>query len=240
MDTDLYPEDERPTKILLDSLLDEWEKHPLNDDFTYDGFYPFYFHQPIRILFIGRAAYDMAGCDYIQTHYAIYRGEKSFGNRAFHRRIFYMLHAVLEGFDNWGDVPTAHSYAREFASAGHVSFAFMNLSKISNETGKRKTQWKVLHAFVERSVAEIRKEIEILDPDLIITANITLHNVLDKLQIIHREEDDVLDVYRAQLNGRNIHVFNTYHWSDLKHEEYRAFYECIRDACRLYGIKARR
>lgn len=234
MDESYYPQDEREARRQIEKLQQGWELDERNDDFVWDGFYPYYFHQPVRVLFIGRESYDMAGCDYLQAHYDMYRSAASFNRKAFHRRIFYMLHAVLEGYENWNDVPTAHDYARDFASEGHVSFAFMNMSKISNETGRTATQWKVLHAFVDRSTREIRREIELLDPELIITANLTLHNILDDVKLVRSEEDNVLDVYTAKLNDRTIPIFNTYHWSSPR-EDRRSFYECIRDAWRRYG-----
>ena len=240
MDESFYPKDELEKRRQIEELQQRWELDKRNENFVRDGFYPYYFHQPVRVLFIGRESYGMGGCDYLLTHYEVYRGDLSFNRRAFHRRIFYMLHAVLEGYEKWDEVPTAHDYARDFASDRHVSFAFMNISKISNETNKTATQWGVLRSFVERSSREIRQEIELLDPELIITANLTLCDILDEIKVVHCAEDNVLDVHTAKLNGRIIPIFNTYHWSYPGVKDRRAFYECIRDAWRKFGKESQK
>lgn len=83
-----------------------------------------------------------------------------------------MMHAITHGFKEWKQVPNAIELAKDFASEGHTSFAFMNLNKESNETGRTGTRWENLYAFVDKSRDYIRREIEILDPDIIVTANL--------------------------------------------------------------------
>ena len=59
-----YPDNEKPNLALLENLFREWHQHFANnssalekhvaDDMVFDGFYPHYFSQKKRVLFIGR------------------------------------------------------------------------------------------------------------------------------------------------------------------------------------------
>ncbi len=69
-----YPESERPKLELLAELFRDWHDHfakagsalsKLADKMVFDGFYPFYFSQPKRVLFIGWEAREIAGYNYI-------------------------------------------------------------------------------------------------------------------------------------------------------------------------------
>lgn len=238
-----YPETEREKLTEIQALLYEWSREKFTSNFVVDGFYPYYYDQHPRVLFIGREAYGLAGCSYLEIFFRHYRDGKYGSSRltasAFHRRIFYMMHAIAYGSREWNQVPNAVELAKDFASEGHTSFAFMNLNKESNETGRTKTRWNNLYAFVDKSRDYIRREIEILDPDIIITANL-----FDKLptaiadvfpghkyvQHFGRTHKD-LAAYEWKINGHRVYIFDTFHWSAIK-KEYQCYYACVREAYR--------
>ena len=71
-----YPDDEKPKLVLLENLFREWHQHFANPDsglerevadgMVFDRFYPHYFRQNKRILFIGREALEIADLIYLR------------------------------------------------------------------------------------------------------------------------------------------------------------------------------
>lgn len=87
-----YPENEKPTLVLLENLFRQWHQHfasnsttleeYVSDDMVFDGFYPHYFNQEKRFLFIGWEPVDIAGFHYVDVFYGCYRSKsKRIGDR---------------------------------------------------------------------------------------------------------------------------------------------------------------
>jgi hypothetical protein len=183
-----FPDSEVEKRKRLLALFSDWqaamretlspENLGLADGFVWDGFYPYYFQQPLKILYVGRECLGLAGYDYLDEILPAYRGGGAIGSKPvnssfYHARMLRMTHGILHGFKNWDDIPTAATIGDTFACAESISFAMMNLSKFSNEsTDSYSADWNLIRLSVENSRDFIQREVELLEPDVVITMNI--------------------------------------------------------------------
>lgn len=222
--------------------------------FNMDGFYPYYTQQPLRILFVGRESCWMGGRNYIQTLLGDLKngkvGEWSIDQYPFHKRQFYMAYGILAAaqangsFPDWEEVPWASDlgrilFAREKRDAESyckavikpvndltMSWAFMNLSKLSNDTGDWRTDDRRYRPFVEKYGECITREIQLLKPDLIIGAN-----VYDLVGILGYDESicDKTNSSCYYYEKEGLPPFlNCYHFSAIKNDR-TCFYEAVRE-----------
>ena len=184
-----YPDAETPKLEALRQLFEHWIAAALAtapelkaeiEGMGFDGFYPHYFSQKPRILFVGREAREIAGFNYLDLLHNAYRKTKRIGVQhlncsLFHRRMLYTAYGLLNGFSEWKDIPDAAEIGDSFATPEGVSFAFMNLSKFSNESEFWPSNWKMIDDAVRlatRTRNFIAEEIALLEPDLVITMNL--------------------------------------------------------------------
>lgn len=176
-----YPNQELVLKKQIDNLNRKWneiinqEDTELGDLFVSDGFYPFYTKQSIKILFIGKESLDLAGDDYIETMYNAYK-EGIIGCYAlndnrnfFHSFMLYVAWGILHDCPNFNDIPEDIEIVKDFAAEMGISFAFMNISKLSNNKrweADKPLMTKFLN--ISKKVDLIAKEISKLKPHLII------------------------------------------------------------------------
>ena len=191
--------------------------------FVTDGFYPRYTEQKKKILFIGREAYGIAGGSYIDELHACYKnnsiGNTSIGQYPFHRRLFYVAWGLTNGCQPWPEIPAVTALTPGLAEPGGLSFAFMNFSKLSNETDTpTKLNYPVVEAFLECTQASggdfFNREIGILEPDLIITMKFWdewLYS-LGELKTLP-SGNDKLGRYFLKVNGRETLLLNGFHFS---------------------------
>lgn len=150
---------------------------------VFDGFYPHYFSKKPRILFIGREAREIAGENYLDKLYPAYRTTKQIGDvdgqhlnaSKFHSRMLYMAYGLMNRLPEWKNIPDADKIGDSFATAEGVSFAFMNLSKFSNESEFWPSNWKMIQDSVRLATHGrnfIAEEIALLEPDIVITMNL--------------------------------------------------------------------
>lgn len=162
-----------------------WKK---NGWFIKDGFYPGYLKMNKKILFLGRdcyAVYDpdnpdnACGC-YMSTFIPQYLegtlGGKSINTARFHKLLIQIAYGLLNHNAPvpWSDVLDAAYICTSGRIFRDVSFAFMNLGKLSHESGVN-ADWERIEEAVEFSVKGdnlIMKEIDLLSPDLIIAMNL--------------------------------------------------------------------
>jgi len=182
-----YPDNEKPKLALLENLFREWyqhfasngsalEKH-VADDMVFDGFYPHYFSQKKRILFIGRETRWMSGDNYIDDLYPYYRETKHIGSRhlnrdKFHSRMLYIAYGILNGMPTWQEIPYASEIGDTFGAENGLSFAFMNISKLSNDSESWAANWGVIDASLRLSTVDrnfIQEEVAVLEPHIVIT-----------------------------------------------------------------------
>lgn len=189
----------------LKLLEDKWCEYIANsislrdnlEFFNMDGFYPFYTQQKVRILFVGREACGMRGQNYITTVCPCIKNDNFNGRTVnqypFHRRQFYIAYGILcffgsnqgeRHFPKWKDVPWASEMARKIFARSRgeaingldsISWAFINLSKFSNETDNWQTDYSSRYLpFVtdDHNRRCLKEQISILQPHLIIGANV--------------------------------------------------------------------
>ncbi|PJG83435.1 hypothetical protein [Caviibacterium pharyngocola] len=241
----------------LQNLFREWKdtlKESSEKEFVEDGFYSFYTVQKKKILFIGREALDMEG-SYTEEMLKRYRegayspknqDKKSVSSSAFHRRIIKLAKAfqIAEGtkeFPEW-DSLDSNKLAQEIGTeADKLSFAFMNLSKYSNDSGHYSADWALINSFIEGSNTKdknfFEEQIKLLDPDIIVIANFA-PETLGKAEIIAKVPNDSVHLYKIEINGKEIPLFNTYHFSAVISEEDK-FYNAIKELYLAYLEKNR-
>lgn len=229
----------------IDSLMLEWRNSlPENSRklFVSDGFYPYYFAKTPKILFIGKETLEMSGCDYICELLECYVKSKKIGDipinsHAFHRRLLYLAYGILNGkstLEDFNAMPCASEIGDCFATENDISFAFMNLSKISNETTIY-ADMEVIKNRAENDKKFIRREIDILEPDIIISGNIghILTQMVDNFDVVEHLGEDVC-VHKVKLNGREILYLDCWHFSNFTKADFANFFLPVCSAVKKY------
>lgn len=238
-----YPEFEQEKKTQIDSLMFEW-KESLPDKekqiFVEDGFYPYYFSKKPKILFIAKEALEMSKENYINTLFDCYVNEKTVGNKtlnqySFHKRLLYLAYGILNkksSLEDFNAMPNASEIGDSFGSESGVSFAFMNISKSSNDKSVQ-ADLDLIDESVAHGTSFIKKEIEILEPDVIITGNIggLLFKILDKINVIEKlggtpNECDVC-VHEAIIGNKSVPLLDCWHFSNFTKSDFENFYSPI-------------
>jgi hypothetical protein len=196
-----YPQDELELKHKIDEFNERWRKclvkqipeldEPQNDLFVPDGFFPYYTHQKIKILFLARESRNIGGINYIDILYDAYKENRISGksinvmSNKFHSLQMYLTYAALHNdIMQYSDpkLPYASEIAKSFATNDGPSFAFMDLSKLSSESDVYSANWAQIDKFVEYSSNETSKkyspnffaeELSLLKPDIIIGMNLS-------------------------------------------------------------------
>lgn len=187
----VYDNSELILKDKIEELHKQWIANIINKDnsdiadelrdlYVPDGFYPYYTKQKKKILFIGKEGLELSGNDYISCLYDAYKnkivGNKPLNQYRFHTTMLYISYAIEREVYNWSQLPFAEEFIDEFGEPDGFSFAFMNLSKFSNESGRWQADEELIDSFIRLSQNDeinfIQKEIELLNPDLIIGMNL--------------------------------------------------------------------
>lgn len=225
-----YPKTEARKLAEMNQLLSEWsgaisesDSAPLAAkaaEMVTDGFYPFYFSQPVRVLFIGRESVDIAGCNYLEILCGSYRSTKHVGGVAlnrhhFHRRMLKTAHGLLTGRPHWQEIPDAREIGENFATASGISFAFINLCKISNESGSWQADQPTIRAFVEASTTGrnfYEEQIALLEPEFVVAMN--LGDNLFKLGRLHQlGANPGVDLFQLTSKSHPSLLLHTFHFS---------------------------
>ena len=198
----LYSPTEKQLLRQLDDLFKRWEstvgdKPDSGYWFIPDGFYPKYFSQKPRILYMARDAYDLYGADdergertYTEKFLRQYvdgrmdDGKRKDGiciNRVkFHKMLIQVAYGIVHNC-HWSKVPYASEICAGGAVFDRVSFAFMNLCKWSHESDDKSkpgtgADWTAINEFMEKSLTTetnfFLQEIQLLQPDIIISMNL--------------------------------------------------------------------
>lgn len=248
-----YPENEKPALEKLGELFRDWhqhfadnesalEKHKAND-MVFDGFYPHYFSQRMKVLMIGRESRQISGCNNMDVIYNAYRTGKYIGDQHlnanwFHKRLIYIAYGLNHGMPKWQDIPYADKIGDTFGDADGLSFAFMNISKLSNESDDPQSDWPVIraaHTLSTQGRNFIQEEVGILEPDIIITMipedSLDMLGSLGDLTLIY--ESGMANGYWLQCGGRRMLLVNTAHFSYGSRDDIDGFYEPICNVIRL-------
>jgi hypothetical protein len=245
-----YPKEELVNLDKNNKLMDEWNSHIANknmikgytsDDFVRDGFYPFYYSQKIKLLFIGRESRGISGCNYIDILYNAYKDNRigkrhinKMSNRI-HNLMFYITYGIENNITETNKIPKASNMTKDFATENGISFAFMNLSKFSNENKHFPTDYNLVNNFIEISNCENRNfwndQISILNPNYIITMG--LSNYLNYFGEIKTSNDKKYPrEYEIKINDKYIKLIDTYHFSAWTKNKNKYFYLPILEVIR--------
>lgn len=250
-----YPEHENAKLASLENLFHEWHQHVAEnstapgeneaDEMVSDGFYPHYFSQKKRILFIGREARGLAGHSYIDKLYQSYHDDKHVGNQhinrsKFHSRMIRITHGIMNDLPEWEGIPHASTIGDTFGAVNGLSFAFMNISKFSNEGESWNSDWAAINTFHGVSTHKRnfnREQVAILEPHIIITMNLGEKiNVLGELTPLHASEH--AKSFLLDINGQRSLLIDTWHFSAPRKSADAHYYIPICDAIRRSDLSA--
>lgn len=246
-----YPDYEQEKLGQIKSLMSEWKSSLSAEEqrlFVPDGFYPHYFSKNPRILFVAKESTGMLGLAYIDTLFECYRNEKRIGEKninqyRFHARMMYMAYGILNKestFEEFQATPPASKIGDTFGTEDGVSFAFMNISKSSNENGTYANE-KLIAASYAHGKEFIKREIELFEPDVIISANVTkyitnLFGEPNKLEEIGGN-GEVCDVcaQTIRVNGNDTLLLDCWHFSSIKDKkDFEHFYHPVCEFTKKY------
>lgn len=246
-----YPESERPTLLSLKQLFLDWQdainQHSqsfedyTSSDFVFDGFYPYYFAQPVRVLFVGRESRGLSGHNYIEVLHQCYTqslpiGSQSLNQAKFHRLLFYVTYALNNPSCDWSDIPYPSEMSRTFAKPKGLSFAFMNISKFSNE----RVAWQAIPELMDCSISTsraernfIRDQVRILRPNVIVTMNLgqSLELLGDGLQLLERSKE--INAYQLDI-GKPCLLLDSFHFSAVSKPDRECYVDPIRAFAERY------
>lgn len=220
--------DEIKLNAELHRLFADWKKHleglKLYKDYTAqnfinDGFYPFYTRQKKKILFIGREALGIDGKEsYIDVLIKAYKnnkvGKKHINRHQFHNLMFKITYSLCNSCFDWKKITAPNKLTKQFGTPDGISFAFMNISKFSNE-GKWQKNTALMNSFTKNAEDFIEREIKILNPDLVITMNLGDDNLklCGKLKKIQENSSRNIGLFELDLGDRVIKLADTWHFS---------------------------
>lgn len=227
-------DDDNDMQRQLTDLFKEWWNALSDTDkdlFNRDGFYPGYNSQKFKILFVGREACYMAKKNYIETMYANFQNNDIAGwtinQYPFQRRQAYIAYGILNKWKSWEEVPPASDICSMVGEDNGISWAFINMSKLSNETGDWRTDGNRYWPFVNDNNNQrmLKRQIEILNPDIIIGANVPeLTNILDY------EAPDKTEsaCYYYKAKGKFPPFLNCFHFAAIKKDK-ECFYNAVKN-----------
>jgi hypothetical protein len=244
-----YPNAEKPKLKQLEDLFRDWHQHfaknsslfpnHLMDEMVFDGFYPYYFSQKIKILFIGWESVDIHGCNYLDVLFECYRGkEKRIGDRhlnqsQFHYLMIYVTYGILNHMPAWQAIPFASKIGDTFGDSNGLSFAYMNISKLSNNV------WQANHGIIntayELSIQPrnfIQEEIAILESHVVITMSRTKKDKIASFgKLTPIDNSTHIDSYWLDSGANRSLLINTWHFSAHK-PNIESFYNPICEVVR--------
>jgi hypothetical protein len=247
-----YPDFELAKLKELDELFQQWYMEAKNnvlpdgysaEDLVFDGFYPYYTRQNQKILFIGRETRGMPGCHYIDVLLKAYKenkiGNQHINTNLFAKRMFYVAHGIINGFPEWDKIPWAVEISKSFGTEKGISFSFMNISKFSNDSDSSwQSNWELINASYklasEGRKTFIAREIEILEPDIIISMNLgdkmDAFGEVKEIERTHRVNAHILNT----ATKKNILLLDTFHFAAPGKNDESDFYTPIGVAIRKH------
>ncbi|MGI2002339.1 hypothetical protein [Shewanella frigidimarina] len=212
-------------------------------DIVFDGFFPYYSNQKCKVLFIGRESLGLTGENYIDLMHHAYTQDKKIGNKTLNQHQFHalMMH-ISYGLNNdccdWSSIPEATKIADSFATDNGISFAFMNLSKLSNESDDWKADWQLIDSFTDalNSSPEnyFSKQIDAVNPDIILTMNLESRlKILGNFDVI--EYGGNASYYYLQTKTKKYLVIDLFHFSAVKDSK-SCFYEPVLNGIKKYSL----
>lgn len=253
-----YSDSEKEKNKELNALFSVWikqlskNKEPIDngnkgkttpkDCFAKDGFFPSYFGKNnLKVCFIGRETRKIGGCDFRDTTKEFFEDEFNNKNN-FWRHVFYIAYGIKhKGTKSYEEIHnvTAVGIMDEMYNDNNFGFAVINISKYSNDD---KENWQTNVDLANRFLRDsnlsetnfFQKELEILNPDLIITANLWERGIFDEEYLdlclpnvnfskgknVTYQGKKIAEYGKYNLNGRDIDYIDLYHFSAKKSDKY--------------------
>ena len=216
-------------------FVDDGKAYKAVEYLNLDGFYPGYYSANPKVLFIGRESREASGCNRMDADIDYLK--KNNINRlgfAFWQRVFYIVYGIQHGGKiPFMEIPYANEIKESCVKANNYPFAFINLSKYSNDSRNWQADYVLMNRFLEDAELGrrnyLREQISILDPDIIISCNLwgDARIDLDKLDLIFPPDDfskripelsteGISDVYDFSFEGKHIRFIDLYHFSAVR------------------------
>lgn len=240
----LYPPEERPSRLRLSALLEDWKRetakstvvwradgkpYPGDSYFAADGFLPYYYRWNPKVLFIARETRYIARQDNIEIILKKCRENPGgIGGEILLRRMLLIAYGIRHG----GTVPFEAIDPRQLCALAGTdsgfSFAFMEISKYSNENDDgANADTELMRSFFEHSNLQnrnfIREELSLLDPDLVITMNLWDGKIAAEYLELALGKAPFIDMPHPSaarrslmINGRTRPLIDLYHFSARK------------------------
>ncbi len=235
---------------MSEKLLDNWKKviqknNPeLAQLFTHDGAFPGYSSTSPKVLFIGRESRYAPTGNRVADDLAWFRSlpsTDSLGN--YWNRIITLAYLIQTGQKySPNQTPNPGTILDQMRATDNYGFAIMNISKYLNPEEEKSgtSNFNLINQFLEDSELDkrnfIQEEIALLEPDIIITANLWGCKIKKKyLDMVFPPQDLGAPVFdqtknaclqSLQLNGRTIKRIDTYHFSAVGNDQ-ELFYDPI-------------
>jgi len=233
-----------------DSLVDKGADKEFIECFNTDGFFPNYYGQKHKVLFVGREARwitsggdNVVDGDYISTLIGWLKTGTQKGN--FLRRILIMAQLFKsEGREEFEKLTSFKDCAREMVENNDYGFAIINISKYSNDLDSGgEANYDSINQFLEDSQLDKNKyfqeELEILDPDYIITFDLWENGKIDHKYLdlcLNRGEEvgkypkDSPDgrLFKIDINGKPVKLVDIYHPASRKPDK-QCFYMPLKE-----------
>ncbi|MDR2509649.1 MAG: hypothetical protein LBC77_03280 [Spirochaetaceae bacterium] len=256
-----FPPSENKKRREICALMNDWKRevstaqvlyrydgkyYAGSEYFCADGFYPYYFSQKKRVLFIARETVELSGSDYIPVLLRAYHenniGGKSVNAALLHARLMYLAYGILQDKKiPYDKLPQASEIAARFGTHEGISFAYMDLSKYSNDNvdAGSHCDTPLMLSFLRDSHLDkrnfVREEIELLEPDVILTMNLwgcglpadILESALGRITEIDGQSYQPHAALNAlTVNGKQTPLIDLFHFASRKSTE-TAFYEPV-------------
>ena len=248
----------------LNELLEEWEAHISKKEkvnnghrenwatekcFAGDGFFPGYFStKGKKILFIARETRSLGDCgiNFVDSSIDYFKNahNQDIKNRLTNANSFWRhILKIVSGIQNDGipfrEIKSSVEIADSMLEQNNFGFTVINISKYSNDSKKKwQLNTKLANQFLKDSDLQethfFKRELEILEPDIIIAGNLWNAGFEDeylelclprpnkyKTKNFIEYWDYILD------NKKTVKVINTYHFSARKNDK-DCFYNPIR------------
>lgn len=200
--------------------------------FATDGFFPGYWQQKIKPLFIARETRYNSGQDIITNTISYWKNEALPTNNSFWGKIIRIVYGIQNnGKIPFEKLPETTDIANNMIGTDNFGFAFMEVSKYSNDSDTGGTKDKeLMNRFLLDSDLEkcnfMAEEIDILEPDIIFTANLwdgTINNsgfesTFENWKVIKDIPGKAI-LYEVTIKGKKYRLIDLYHFSAVLSEK---------------------
>ena len=235
----------------IDELMDKWFKYSRSKwpeaVFVKDGPFCYYWQQKIKILFVARELPGKIDKGE-EGSFTTYQDERECMIKLgiFQSRLLYLAYGIINGesteqdwIASYDSGNGARKLNQKFAEDpklcdGAFSYAAVNASKLLNSDGKK--IGKLFHAFISDEInrAFFLREINLLKPDIIISANLAdlkffkdFEGRIDPdVKSSYSSENCTVWNYKSEKKDKQIPWLDTWHFTAGK-ETFKCFYRPI-------------